>query len=658
MRVPLRILATLILTLSASALWAGVEIASPPNNSTINGSKVEIVIKFSSTESMPVGRVEVHLDGAKVTEREYTPPVASGTSAFRWDTTLTPNGKHVLDVVVAHAGGVVGSARCAVTVANQPPDLSAPKVLIVSPKEGEVVSGVTPIMVQASDDATGDPFVTIYVDDSLRSVSNQKPYVYQWDTTKHENGPHMIDASATDDAENQSDAKAVRVIIRNPVKQEPIAAKPAEDLLAPMAVDAPTVAAAPRPGVQTPEAARSPGSEQGEKFEVAQSPVPVPIPEVTAPATPQAAPPSLNVEATIPKLEAETMASGATMEEPEPESVLMAKAEVPALPEVEAAVPEAPSPEVLAEGTIPQTENEAVLMAKALPSEVVPAAKDESILSAPTAEAPKSAVAQPEQNPVLVVDMQSVDSTIGKAENRLANPPEMVAQPTVPKLAAEVAAAETTAEESAPQPILMAKAEVPALPKVEAAVPEAPSPEVLAEGTIPQTENEAVLMAKALPSEVAPAAKSESILSAPDTEVEPTMPVGSVSSPAQGPVLVAKLPGYSPVAPCSKSNAWAIAPGTSTQPKAECNLQTPKAQGGFVHIRPLFEQAGGTVSWDGKTKAIRAKSAKNLVRLKIGSPKAEVNSAEVMLEKAPFVKDGKTMVPADFVTEVLGMEIK
>lgn len=193
-----------------------VGIIAPPNGATISGSQVEITVGFSSDESHPVGKIKVFLDGASITERNFDMPAARGTTSFKWDTMRTPNGRHQLDIQgFASNGDYLGMATCVVMVLNKPADYVAPKVTITNLKEGEIVSGTKTIIVAASDDSGVDPMVSIFIDDVFKSVSNSQPYTYDWDTTKHENGPHTITAKASDESNNVSATKPLKVIVRN-----------------------------------------------------------------------------------------------------------------------------------------------------------------------------------------------------------------------------------------------------------------------------------------------------------------------------------------------------------------------------------------------------------------------------------------------------------
>ena len=254
----------LLLAMTASLVSAApagkVTIDSPRNGAIISGSGVEISVSFASTAAQPVTRVQINLDGAPVTERAYDAPISTGECGFLWDTLRTSDGQHRLEVQIYSGKTPIGTTTSIVRVDNsgkpvetpapsQPVvDIKPPQVKIANPREGETVSGTVPVIIQAKDDSGRSPYVSVFVDKSLKAVTNHEPYSYTWDTSQAENGPHEIHVAAIDDMENRTVTEPVRVIVRN--------AEKAKTLVVSAAPDASPVV--PQPGRETrSEAARS-----------------------------------------------------------------------------------------------------------------------------------------------------------------------------------------------------------------------------------------------------------------------------------------------------------------------------------------------------------------------------------------------------------------
>ncbi len=230
--------AAMILLLTVTSLVSaasGVTIVSPKNGALITGSEVEISVSFTASAKQPVSRVQISLDGQVVTERTYGSAIAGGECGFLWDTVRTADGQHRLDAQVYSGKVFLGMATSVVTVANngivdqgiEPPvrDMKPPHVKIESPTEGETVSGKVPVVIQGKDDSGKTPFISVFVDKSLKSITNREPFRYIWDSTQAENGPHEIHISALDEAENRTVTPPVRVFVRNPTSAIPMHAE-------------------------------------------------------------------------------------------------------------------------------------------------------------------------------------------------------------------------------------------------------------------------------------------------------------------------------------------------------------------------------------------------------------------------------------------------
>jgi LysM repeat protein len=72
-------------------------------------------------------------------------------------------------------------------------------------------------------------------------------------------------------------------------------------------------------------------------------------------------------------------------------------------------------------------------------------------------------------------------------------------------------------------------------------------------------------------------------------------------------------------------------------------------------FRHLFEQAGGVVVYYPGDRSVKAAKPDKEVRLQIGNTQALVDGAVVVMERAPLLDGGRTMVPVRFVTEALDM---
>ena len=74
-------------------------------------------------------------------------------------------------------------------------------------------------------------------------------------------------------------------------------------------------------------------------------------------------------------------------------------------------------------------------------------------------------------------------------------------------------------------------------------------------------------------------------------------------------------------------------------------------------VRYLGEALGANVDWDEVTKTVTVTKGDKSVVLVIGSTIAKVNGADVQMDVAPEIVNGRTMLPARWVAEGLGYAV-
>ena len=78
----------------------------------------------------------------------------------------------------------------------------------------------------------------------------------------------------------------------------------------------------------------------------------------------------------------------------------------------------------------------------------------------------------------------------------------------------------------------------------------------------------------------------------------------------------------------------------------------------FGPLRQIFEQGGGTLTWQSRTGTVHAKNATKDITLTIGSASAVVNAKQVTLDGKPYLIMGRTMVPMSFVTAAMNADVQ
>jgi hypothetical protein len=77
----------------------------------------------------------------------------------------------------------------------------------------------------------------------------------------------------------------------------------------------------------------------------------------------------------------------------------------------------------------------------------------------------------------------------------------------------------------------------------------------------------------------------------------------------------------------------------------------------YVPVRYLGDALGATTSWDAATQTVTVTKGDKTVVLVIGSKIAKVNGQDVVMDVAPEISNGRTMLPARYVAEGLGYQV-
>ena len=178
-----------------------------------------------------VGIITTNRSGgySSATGTSNSAPVVAGLAALVLSANPDLTGQDVQDILKQSADdfGPAGwdpeygwgrvNAAAAVSLAvnyGGTPDVTPPSVTVVDPAEGDVVSGMITIVVEASDNV-GVTQVDLYVDGSFVSSDTVPPHEWAFDTTTLADGAHTISAVAYDAAGNSAESDLVHVIVDN-----------------------------------------------------------------------------------------------------------------------------------------------------------------------------------------------------------------------------------------------------------------------------------------------------------------------------------------------------------------------------------------------------------------------------------------------------------
>ncbi|MFS0726387.1 copper amine oxidase N-terminal domain-containing protein [Paenibacillus sp. 1P07SE] len=79
--------------------------------------------------------------------------------------------------------------------------------------------------------------------------------------------------------------------------------------------------------------------------------------------------------------------------------------------------------------------------------------------------------------------------------------------------------------------------------------------------------------------------------------------------------------------------------------------------GAYLPVRFLTEAVGGTIGWEPTTQTVTVNTAHVTMEMSIGDTTAVVGGEEQQLLGAPYIANGRTMLPFRFIGEALGFDV-
>ncbi len=612
-------LAVVIVSMAAGPALATplVRITQPTHGQMVTG-QIMIQVAYQSDSTQPITRLEVYVDDTLGHEYALATPRASGVQTFAWDFSMASASAHTISVRAVDGAGEVGSSQITVEVtrAETPggADRVPPVVNIYYPAQGAKVSGEIEIRAEATDNV-GVKYVFFYIDGDLhKMIMNAPPFADVWDTTRTTDGPHVLQVKALDEAENSASSAEVTVFVENhtmtttpaaglaatpPADAQPsmpgVAVNPGTPVPPTMVAAAPTLTAPTAPVTQRTFGEDTPQATVSGAREIEMAPG-------------QIMPSRFGY---IPAISA----SDATVRTSAPER------RIAALPVVEDTNPAATSysaPSALPEAATVNTQMAALEIAprltmprRSIPeleyTEIAAAGADGWLTVQPVLELTPSAMATPEQrvtSPLTTLTPKETLVSSGMLESDvrtvLIHGPGELTETTIASLGARTS--------------------TPALLRTTTDL------DVTARDTAVQTLEVAVLPTESLRAAI----------------------------PANGRMTT---PSGVRIAPVARTDFGDIK--ILFDAEALALLADPEVKDGLsiAPLREIFEHTDGMLYWYPVEKRVRAVNADTDISLQIGDPQVKVNDQTQTLVVAPYIKQGRTMVPLQFIADTLDVTV-
>ena len=85
---------------------------------------------------------------------------------------------------------------------------------------------------------------------------------------------------------------------------------------------------------------------------------------------------------------------------------------------------------------------------------------------------------------------------------------------------------------------------------------------------------------------------------------------------------------------------------------------TAKGSVMFGPLRQIFESGGGSLMWQARTGVVTARNKDKNVSLTIGQKHAVVNATPIALDSAPYLNQGRTMIPLSFLKAAMDVNVQ
>ncbi len=167
-----------------------------------------LTIRYSGANA---ALVELRVNGASLGTRSVTAGKQSGEANFSLDMSSLVDGKNDVEILLLDkTGRIVGSEKTTISAdgsANTP-------VMLTAPKMGATVMGPVEIKVGFGHEMRNS-YVSFFINNQFKAMTNFAPYSYVWDTTQETNGWHEVEAWLVDEASNTFKTRKVRVFVNN-----------------------------------------------------------------------------------------------------------------------------------------------------------------------------------------------------------------------------------------------------------------------------------------------------------------------------------------------------------------------------------------------------------------------------------------------------------
>ncbi len=155
---------------------------------------------------------ELRINGESYGTRVLNPGSTSGETTFSLGVTALNEGENQVEVRLFDKNGALVGTQDTTVIAEK---AKAADIFLTSPKAGQTLHGPIEIKVGFGREFKNS-FVSFFVDNQFKLMTNFPPYTYLWDTLRENNGWHDVEAWVVDDTSATFKTKKLRIFVDNP----------------------------------------------------------------------------------------------------------------------------------------------------------------------------------------------------------------------------------------------------------------------------------------------------------------------------------------------------------------------------------------------------------------------------------------------------------
>lgn len=185
-----------------------VNISTPTNNSLLLG---EVLIIVQASDDKGISKIELYINNTKLVE------TSSNTLQYTINTTQYPNGTYTIKAIAYDTKPQTSQKEITVIINNVQQNQQFTSYIDISkPINNQTISGTFNIQIDASTDIYK---VNLYLNNTLLSTLQTRPYTYSFDSTQYQNGSYTIKAEGI--STSTTVVKEVTITINNVTGDEP-----------------------------------------------------------------------------------------------------------------------------------------------------------------------------------------------------------------------------------------------------------------------------------------------------------------------------------------------------------------------------------------------------------------------------------------------------